>query len=662
MYEFGKLCVLKLLPNFFFMARPKGLRFTSEKIDSNFSHGHQALYTTLRILAFITILGVCGVKNIFAGQVNSELGSYILPLEEVKMASPGYDVELTRTYSSLSANEGLFGYGWRTNIQFKFEHLPNGFVKIWDEHGYATVFKPSTVSADMEKEIAKKVFDQLPSQDKNGDVLSKLTSDKAFLEKKINELVINKIVERFPSGSQKDIRDQILKSDVIRQRLASQLQVTVVRFPLNTAFVTHDRGPEKLEYKEFTVQKGSVLKKETGYVRTYLVTGKKEIYDEMGRLTQQQDESGNFLQYSYGQGAEKNLVQKIQNKTGQFIKLEYNKEGLISSYVASNGWKGSYKYEDKRKLLIESVDAAGKKSTFEYDASGRLSHLNMPLLEETMSFYGDGRLKTYSVKGSELTTHYAYEPAEDIGSALNNKTVITRKYEKGDFRSTDVRIYERWYGIRDNGTRFLKKHKTISGNETVETELSECCGKPLMIVQTLKDPTGRQPTSIKKATFKYDTLSRLVEKVQPNGQIVKLDYFDGNFAHKIKRVVRGNLDLQFEYNDAGDVKKATRVEKIGDLIEKTTSLVQYDSRGRVESIIDQGADSKARVVKFEHDTKGNPIKIELKGIGTIFVEYDENGKPKKITSQKGQEVAVQVMEMFNKLIGILEPAGVKLSL
>ena len=31
-------------------------------------------------------------------------------------------------------------------------------------------------------------------------------------------------------------------------------------------------------------------------------------------------------------------------------------------------------------------------------------------------------------------------------------------------------------------------------------------------------------------------------------------------------------------------------------------------------------------------------------------------------SQKGQEVAVQVMEMFNKLIGILEPAGVKLSL
>ena len=602
------------------------------------------------------------VTTAHAGQVNSELGSYVLAIEEVTMPSPGYDIELTRSYSSLSAHEGLFGYGWRTSLQFKFEPLPNGFIKIWDGHGYGTVFKPEKISADMEKETAKKVFDQLPAAEKKPEILSKLETDKAFLEKKMNEIVINKIVEKFPADLQKGVREQVSTSNVMRERFASQLGVAVVKFPLNTVFESHDRGPETLEYKEFTVQKGSVLKKETGYIRTYLVTGKKEIYDQLGRLTREQDESGNFLEYSYGEGLEKNLIQKIQNKTGQFIKLTYNKQGLIASYSSSHGWKGSYKYDEKRKLLTESTDAAGKKSMYEYDNSGRMSHVSIPKLDESMSYYGDGRLKSYSVKGSGLTTQYSYEPAEDIGSALNNKTIITRKYEKGDFRSTDVRVYERWYGLRDNGTRYLKKHKTVSGNETVETELSECCGKPLSIVQTLKDPSGRQPTSIKKASFKYDQLGRLVEKVQPNAELVKLDYFEGKFAHKIKRVVRGNLDLQFEYNDAGDVKKATRVEKIGDLLEKTTSLVQYDSRGRVESIIDQGVNNKARVVKFEHDAKGNPIKIELKGIGTIFVEYDENDKPKKITSQKGQEVAVQVMEMFNKLIGILEPAGVKLSL
>jgi len=41
--------VLKLPPIFFFMARPKGLRFTSEKIDSNFSHRFQILLYKLNL-------------------------------------------------------------------------------------------------------------------------------------------------------------------------------------------------------------------------------------------------------------------------------------------------------------------------------------------------------------------------------------------------------------------------------------------------------------------------------------------------------------------------------------------------------------------------------------------------------------------------------------
>src|SRR3989338_9588476 len=149
------------------------------------------------------------VTTAHAGQVNSELGSYVLAIEEVTMPSQGYDIELNRTYSSLSAHEGLFGYGWRTSLQFKFETLPNGFIKIWDGHGYGTVFKPEKISADMEKETAKKVFDQLPNLEKKPEILSKLETEKAFLEKKMNELIINELVSRFPPSSQKEIREQV---------------------------------------------------------------------------------------------------------------------------------------------------------------------------------------------------------------------------------------------------------------------------------------------------------------------------------------------------------------------------------------------------------------------------------------------------------------------
>ena len=44
--------VLELLPNFFFMARPEGLRFTSEKIDSNSSHRFKNLFSKLNLWLF----------------------------------------------------------------------------------------------------------------------------------------------------------------------------------------------------------------------------------------------------------------------------------------------------------------------------------------------------------------------------------------------------------------------------------------------------------------------------------------------------------------------------------------------------------------------------------------------------------------------------------
>ena len=48
-FIFYTLFVLELLPNFFFIARPGGLRFTSEKIDSNSSHKFKVLFSKLNL-------------------------------------------------------------------------------------------------------------------------------------------------------------------------------------------------------------------------------------------------------------------------------------------------------------------------------------------------------------------------------------------------------------------------------------------------------------------------------------------------------------------------------------------------------------------------------------------------------------------------------------
>jgi len=72
-YNFYISLVLKLLPNFFFMARPEGLRFTSEKIGSNFSHSLKNLFSKLNFNLLIVTKERCEWKILKYG---TKRGSY----------------------------------------------------------------------------------------------------------------------------------------------------------------------------------------------------------------------------------------------------------------------------------------------------------------------------------------------------------------------------------------------------------------------------------------------------------------------------------------------------------------------------------------------------------------------------------------------------------
>jgi len=73
-YNFYTWLVLKLLPNFFFMARLEGLRFTSEKIYSNFSHSLKKMFSKLNFNLLTVTKERCGWKILKYG---TERGSYV---------------------------------------------------------------------------------------------------------------------------------------------------------------------------------------------------------------------------------------------------------------------------------------------------------------------------------------------------------------------------------------------------------------------------------------------------------------------------------------------------------------------------------------------------------------------------------------------------------
>ena len=74
-------------------------------------------------------------------------------------------------------------------------------------------------------------------------------------------------------------------------------------------------------------------------------------------------------------------------------------------------------------------------------------------------------------------------------------------------------------------------------------------------------------------------------------------------------------------------------------------------------------DHAKRLVNIKYNEKlGKPAVVERPGLGSILVRYDNNGNIKKVNSEAGPAVAVQVASAFNNLLEIVKPAGVELGL
>ena len=105
----------------------------------------------------------------------------------------------------------------------------------------------------------------------------------------------------------------------------------------------------------------------------------------------------------------------------------------------------------------------------------------------------------------------------------------------------------------------------------------------------------------------------------------------------------------FEYSETGNLLHAENSK--GQTVELT-----YDSKGHI------------RKVKFNDETLlmtnndvGKPIRIEMEGVGSIDVEYDDFGEVAKAESEEGSKIAARVTAAFQKLTTIIKPAGVNLN-
>lgn len=110
------------------------------------------------------------------------------------------------------------------------------------------------------------------------------------------------------------------------------------------------------------------------YTLTWNQSGQQDLFNSAGYLTASKNRQGNALSYAYSNGE----LTTITNAAGQQTTMQYDGNGRIDEFKASDGRPWQYSF-DANNNLVRIDDAAGRITTFGYDSAHDLTTTTDPV-------------------------------------------------------------------------------------------------------------------------------------------------------------------------------------------------------------------------------------------------------------------------------------------
>lgn len=511
----------------------------------------------------------------------------------------GFEPKIERVYNSKTAFKGIFGWGWGTEYEVYLTVSADGSVVV---HEYGGGAENRFTPVKFKRKDLEKAVDRIVDAARRIGLASTQGQVNAYRAKLLKDAFFrNDEWEKF-----------VKQGKLQRRRLSKGAQLTSNRF----------------SYQYIT-------KLTKGYRRTF-DQGKTEEFNENGKLVKIQDKNNNYVKISYGKDGK---ISRIVDNFFRKILFTFNSKGLVSLIEGMNGKKARYSY-DAANNLIQSRDVEENVYKYGYDKNHNLVGIN----------YNDGSKLSVRYWGKEFlqnvrsivsrdgtTTEYSYSDPKK-----KSKLIVGVRVKSKDGKVISKSSYGYFTRVKKTGEEWTyKMTQDLDGRKT-ETVYNECCGLPVMIKK------NGQVTN-----FEYDRKGRVTKKDTPNevselkyhpsyGKVVEVRKFS-------KRTKRADWS-RFRYDKRGNLITAKNSKKQG------VTLV-YDRNGRVRSLVDQ----RKRRIDFKYNENSRPIEITDPKLGSIRVKYSSGGEIKKVESDAGRRIAIQVTSAFQNLLDIIRPAGVNLN-
>lgn len=565
--------------------------------------------------------------------VNLKNGNFYISYTDLSV--PGeFSIEITRTYNSKASKRGWFGFGWGSGYETFLTVTLDGRVVIHENgSGAETIFNP-------EKQDQTKISDSI-------------------------NRIVNKVKE-FESLSKEESAHlkERLKDSETRNRYVSKyfsqdeiIPLVFEKYPVN--LFSNSRG-----YQTLTITKDSFIRR--------LGDGREETFDKFGRLIK----ITNHIQQSIKIVYEKEPIKLTEISSSDRIDIIDHKNNKVSLYrktingrrfVKQIGWENHkvfYNYSESGDLVF-SKDVLGNSYRYLYDKYHNLIQIGYS--DETSRVIGYSahtQWVSYIKNRDNSTEEYKYWEFENAPK-FHYATEVFKKSFGGE---TIRNYYEYEIGIKKpTGDQWTKRIVTIINGFRTETTYNSCCSLPVKIVR------GDQMT-----TFKYDEKKGLLTEKSSPQEITCLEYHPIlnkiTFVLKVRKdsteVPKGtfgceNIDnmkrndaaiwSNFIYDSNGNLKTANNSEN--DTV--TLKYGKGNDKGRVVSM-----ESPGHKLVFEYNEFGKPKKITIikpqNERGELIMSYNDSGQIVKVEGSGNDKTADNIKMAFQHLLSIVEPAGVSL--
>ena len=508
-------------------------------------------------------------------------------------------VEVKRTYNSRSLYNGLFGFGWCSNLETRLTVLPeprgSSLRVVECGGGMEVLYHPK----------------------------GKVPNVKFYVDSILEKIKKRKV--RLSAKALQKLKSDLLKSPNLRASFLSELDI---------------KGQALAGVKYYA--KGRVKEYITadsrGYTR-HLPSGVKERFDKQGRLVRSSDRQGRFevswlaqrIQVMDQRG--RRLIFHLDEKSGKIEKVTYGKK-TVASYT--------HEGED----LAQAVNSLGEVFAHRYD---KLHNLRQNIYPDKTTEVLDYNVKKDWVIG--FKDRRGCKETYNFGVNKKNVNHYFSLVQKQCGRKIVNRSkYEFWHKTGPGGEKYLYRARArINGRVKTDVIYHPVFGSPISFfkkgMRTKRDYYANGFLKEKNNRYQNVRYSNYNKCHKP--ELVRIAYKNPNPNSKKKIVRRESITFQFDGKCRLSMAKKSEDEWI---------KVSHDSKGRIASMEDQSL--KKVTLRWHKSFTDRPEFITREGVGSLRIVYDDKGSIIDLKGLKrGPTVVTQVTSVFNSFLSTLQPVS-----